>query len=104
MPKVNLNTVIDGDVLASNLYVNEVYLFGAGTVLTKKRIEILKDLNIKSVVIETRNKKYGSIEEIFDNIDKRFSYVENIPIMEHIKSWLKDIIANKGTNSNEASH
>ena len=104
MPKVNLNTVIDGDVLASNIYIDEVYLFGTGTVLTKKRIEILKNLNVKSVVIENRYKKYGSREEIFDNIDKRFSYVDNIPIMEHVKTWLKDIIANTGANRNETSH
>ena len=95
VPKVNLNTVIDGDVLASNLYVDDVYLFGTGTVLTKKRIEILKNLKVKSVVVETRYKKYGSREEIFDNIDKRFSYVKNIPIMEQIKRWMKDIISNK---------
>ena len=104
MPNVKLNTVIDGDVLASNLYVDDVYLFGTGTVLTKKRIEILKNLKVKSVVIETRYKKYGSREEIFDNIDKRFSYVENIPVMEHIKTWVKDIIANTGANRNETSH
>jgi len=94
VPKINIDTVIDGDVLAGDIFVNDVYLFGTGTVLTKKRIEILKDLNVKSVVIETRYKKYDSKKEIFNNIDKRFSYVENIPIMEHIKSWLKDIITN----------
>lgn len=99
MPKVKLDSVIDGDILANDLYVNEVYLFGAGTVLTKKRIEILKDLDVKSVVIETRYNKYGSRREIFDNIDKRFSYIEDIPVMEHIKSWVKDIVANKGANN-----
>lgn len=99
MPKVKLDSVIDGDILATDLYVNEVYLFGAGTVLTKKRIEILKDLDVKSVVIETRYNKYGSRREIFDNIDKRFSYVKDIPVMEHIKSWVKDIVANKEANN-----
>lgn len=99
MPKVKLDSVIDGDILATDLYVNEVYLFGAGTVLTKKRIEILKDLDVKSVVIETRYNKYGSRREIFDNIGKRFSYVKDIPVMEHIKSWVKDIVANKEANN-----
>ena len=53
---------------------------------------------------DTGYKKYGSREEIFDNIDKRFSYVENVLVMEHIKSWVKDIIANTGANRNETSH
>ncbi len=98
MPNVKLDLVIDGDVLASDLYVDDVYLFGAGTVLTEKRIEILKNLDVKSIVIEPRYKKYGSRKEILNNIDGRFSYVENIPIMQNIKSWVKDLFIYRSDN------
>ena len=97
MSKVTLDLVIDGDILESDVLVNEVYLFGAGTVLTKHRIEILKELNVKSVEIENRKNKYSSIDEVFDNLDERFSYVKNSPFMQQIKSWVKEIIIEKET-------
>ena len=89
MPKVSLDFVIDGDILAKDILVNDVYLFGSGTVLTKNRIEILKELGVESVEVESRQEKYSSISEVFDNIDERFSYVKNIPIMHQIQSWMK---------------
>ena len=97
MPKVTLDLVLDGDILAKDILVNDVYLFGSGTVLTKNRIEILKELGVESVEVESRQKKYSSISEVFDNIDERFSYVKNIPIMQQIQSWMKEIITDTET-------
>ena len=95
MPKIKIEAVQDGDVLAADVLIDEEFLFGVGTVLSKKRIEILKQLGLASVVIENRNRYSYSKKETFENIDKRFSYVKNIPIMEQIKRWMKDIISNK---------
>ena len=97
MSRVSLDFVIDGDILAKDILVNDVYLFGSGTVLTKNRIEILKELGVESVEVESRQKKYSSIIEVFNNIDERFSYVKNIPIMQQIQSWMKEIITDTET-------
>lgn len=97
MSRVGLEFVIDGDILAKDILVNDVYLFGSGTVLTKNRIEILKELGVESVEVESRQNKYSSISEVFDNIDERFSYVKNIPIMQQIQSWMKEIITDTET-------
>ena len=94
-----MGSAIDGDVLARDVIVNDVYLFGAGTVLTSQRIEILKELRVQSVVIENRDRKNISLKEAFSNIDKRFSYVDKIPLMNHVKSWIKDTIANTRTDN-----
>ena len=99
MKHVNLDFVIEGDVLARDVVISNEYLFGAGTVLNKQRIEILKELDVKSVLIENRERSQDSVAEVFDCIDKRFSYVEDIPVMEQIKSWMKDIIENIETHS-----
>ena len=56
MSRVSLDFVIDGDILAKDILVNDVYLFGSGTVLTKNRIEILKELGVESVEVESRQK------------------------------------------------
>ena len=97
MSRVSLDFVIDGDILAKDILVNDVYLFGSGTVLTKNRIEVLKELGVESVEVESRQEKYSSISEVFDNIDERFSYVKNIPIMQQIQSWMKEIITDTET-------
>jgi len=89
-----MDSVIDGDVLARDLIVNEVNLFGAGTVLTRQRIEILRELKVQSVDIENREWRNISLKEAFDNIDNRFSYVDQIPLMKRVKLWMKDTIAN----------
>ncbi len=99
MPTVNIGSAIDGDVLARDVVVNDVNLFGAGTVLTYQRIEILKELKVQSVIIENRDQKNISIKEAFSNIDNRFSYVDKVPLMNHVKSWIKDTIANTRTDN-----
>lgn len=97
MPRVSLEFVVDGDILVKDILVNDVFLFGSGTVLTKNRIEILKELGVESVEVENRQEKYTSISEVFDNIDERFSYVKIIPIMQQIQSWMKEIITDTET-------
>ena len=105
MPRISMESVIDGDVLSGDVFVDDVFLFGAGTVLTNKRIEILKNLDVAFIEVEKRNKTYGSMKDVYTNIDKRFSYVEDIPIMMHVKSWIKDFLSNTGvvheTENNE---
>lgn len=107
MPRISLESVVDGDILAGDVILDDVYLFGVGTVLTSRRIEILKNLDVQCVDIENRNKTYGSRMEVFTNIDRRFSYVENIPLMAHIKTWMKDFLSNVGavheTHNNEGN-
>lgn len=94
MQVVKLDAIKDGDVLAQDLYVENVYLFGAGTVLTKNRRDILRELSVESVAVEDRIKRYRSVKEVFENIEKRFSYVADNPLMQHLKYWIKDIVAN----------
>lgn len=101
MPHVCLDILRDGDVLTADIYIKDVFLFGTGTVLNQQRIEILKELNVSSVAIENRGKKTRSKKELFENLDKRFSYVDTIPIMRHMKFWMKDIISNIGSKDEE---
>ncbi|MBT4483213.1 MAG: hypothetical protein HOC71_06000 [Candidatus Latescibacteria bacterium] len=85
----------EGDVLASDVAIDEVVLFEAGTVLVKKRIEILSILNVESVFIESRDKKeLDTAEDIYINIDERFSYVEDSSYMMSLKHLVKDIVGN----------
>lgn len=94
MRTIDLSSVVDGDILARDLYVNDVYLFGAGTVLTRQRIAILHELRVASVIVEERERSNRSLKEIFDVIDKRFSYAGDIPLMLHLRGWIKDILSN----------
>ena len=104
MPKVRLDIIREGDVLSEDIVINEVVLFDKGTVLVEKSIKILKALGIKSVSIEHREKKkFISIDDLFNNIDIRFSYVENNPLMMNIKHQVKDVIINMRTGNGKKS-
>jgi hypothetical protein len=94
MPSVPLDTVLETDVLAKDLLVNEVCLFSAGTILTPARQDILRKLNVGTVYIHQREKQFRSLKDLFANIDSRFSYAGKNPSMRHIRMWLKDTIAN----------
>jgi hypothetical protein len=95
MPLIKLDSAQHGDILASDLVINEVVLFESGTVLTSERLEILKSLGISSVNLEDRTKsRYSSKQDFLINIDRRFSYVEDKPFMMTIKAWVKDILSN----------
>ncbi|MFC1650835.1 hypothetical protein ACFL2X_04630 [Candidatus Latescibacterota bacterium] len=98
MARVSLFHVVEGDIIEDDIIINEAFIFGSGTVLTKERIELLKDLNVKSVGIESHRPEFLSEPEIFENIDERFGYVKNSPVMSKIESWVIDKISNTGTN------
>ena len=94
MPKIPIDTVYDGDILGGDLYIDDVFLFGKGTILNSKRIEVLKSFDIVNVEIEPRFKKFNSIKDNLVNLDQRFSYVKDNPFMRELKEWLKEIIIN----------
>lgn len=95
MPTVNIKSVVEGDVLAKKIVVGEVVLFDAGTVLVKKSIDILTMLGMTNVEIEGREgNKFRTLKDAFKNIDDRFSYVENSPLMVSIKYLVKDVVSN----------
>lgn len=97
MPIVTIKAAKDGDVLSKDLIINDVTLFEAGTVLSRQRLEILETLGVTTLSVESRSTKYKNINEIFANIDKRFSYVEERSFMMVVKSWVKDIVREMGT-------
>lgn len=101
MPKLPIERVYDGDILGEEIFVDDVFLFGKGTILTRKRIEILKGIDLKELEIEPRFKKFRSLEENISNLEQRFSYVKNNPFMLDIKAWLTDIIVNTGEYDDE---
>ena len=95
MSRAKLDTVIEGDVLKEDVVVGEVVLFGAGTVLAKKFIDILNMLGVEEINIESRESgSFRNLKEVFDNIDKRFSYVESNPFMVKLKYLAKDVVSN----------
>lgn len=97
LPIINLKSTVDSDVLSEDLMINDVTLFEAGTVLTPQRIEILETLGVEKVTVESRQTvRFSNIGEIYKKIDERFSYVEKKPFMMIIKSWVKDIIRERG--------
>lgn len=95
MPRVPYESLIEGDVVSKDVVVGEAVVFGTGTVLVKKFLEILKALGVKEVDIESREQgQFRNLKEVFVNIDKRFSYVEGKPFMMSIKYLIKDVAAN----------
>ena len=95
MPKIKLDSAIHGDILESDVVVNEVVLFEAGTLLTTQRLDILKSLGLNAISIVNRiERRSVSLDSIYENIDRRFSYVDALPLMARIKTHVKDIIAN----------
>ncbi|MBN1291574.1 MAG: hypothetical protein JXB48_07010 [Candidatus Latescibacteria bacterium] len=97
MPIVTIKAAKYGDVLSKDLIINDVTLFEAGTVLSRQRLEILETLGVTTLSVDSRSTKYKNINEIFANIDKRFSYVEERSFMMVVKSWVKDIVREMGT-------
>ena len=105
MPKISLKMVKEGDVLIRDVVIENVVLFEAGTVLVKKSIEILQVLGVEAVYVESRDiKKFHTLKEVFNNIDARFSYVENNPYMMSLKHLIKDTIVNMRSDIEEHSH
>jgi hypothetical protein len=101
MPRLTTDAVQEGDVLAEDIFHDQKYLFSAGTVLNIKHLQVLKKIGIPSILIENRRKRYGTPKEILPNIERRFSYVEGIPLMMLLKSWMKDILTNPEADDSE---
>lgn len=95
MPMIKLESAVHGDILDTEVVVNEVVLFEAKTLLTTQRLDILKTLGVQTISIADRSERRAvSLAEIYDNIDRRFSYVNALPLMAGIKTHVKDILAN----------
>ena len=100
MPKVILDAATQGDILEEDVVVNQVVLFEAGTFLTPQRLDILKSLKVRSLTIADRSEKRAvSLDTVFMNLDKRFSYVDGVPYMMDLTAILKDILANTEVES-----
>jgi hypothetical protein len=96
MPMIKLDSVAIGDIIDSDIVINEVVLFEAGTLITSQRLDILKSLNVRGISIVDRSaRKTVSLDDIFENIDRRFSYVSAIPVMAEMKGYIKDILGNQ---------
>ena len=93
MPKVKHSAVVEGDVLAADIVVEDTVLFEAGTVLVPKTIRILDILGVGVVEIEPRSHRvFGSTKDVVANIDDRFSYVAGDPFMDALRHTVKDVI------------
>ncbi len=92
MLSIRLETATHGDVLEEDVVVNDVILFAAGTLLTSQRLDILKSLGVKTItIVERSERRMIPIEDILDNVDRRFSYVDALPHMKAMKDQIKEI-------------
>lgn len=96
MPRITLDLARVGDILEDDVLVNEVVLFPAGSELAKDRLDILDAVGVKVVVIEERYRSSGDLEKILKNVEDRFSYVHDKPLMADMESWVKDILSTRG--------
>ena len=96
MPRITLDLSRVGDILEADVMVNQVVLFPAGTDLTKDRLDVLDAVGVKVVEIEERFRSSGDIEKLLTNVEDRFSYVHEKPLMADMESWVKDILSTRG--------
>ena len=95
MKSVNIKSVNEGDVLAKEVIVGKVGIFDAGTVLVKRSIEIMTVLGVENIsIVSEEGGKFRTLKEVFQNIDERFSYVEQDPFMMSLKYIVKDVVSN----------
>ena len=93
---MSLFHIVEGDILIDDIVIGGALIFGAGTVLTKERIGLLKELRVASVDIESHQPEILSDPELVENIDERFEYVKNSPVMNKIETWVLEKISNTG--------
>ena len=96
MPRITLDLSRIGDILEADVMVNDVVLFPAGTDLTKDRLDVLDAVGVKVVEIEERFRSSGDLEKLLTNVEDRFSYVREKPLMADMESWVKDILSTRG--------
>jgi hypothetical protein len=96
MPRITLDIARVGDILEEDVLVNEVVLFQAGSELSKDRLDILDAVGVKVVAIEERYRSSGDLEKMLKNVEDRFSYVHEKPVMADLESWVKDILSTRG--------
>jgi hypothetical protein len=96
MPRITLDVARVGDILETDVMVNEVVLFPAGIDLTKERLDILDAVGVKVITIEERYRSSGDQEKILKGVEDRFSYVHDMPLMANMESWVKDILSTRG--------
>ena len=97
MPIINRENVLVGDILEETITIMHVPLFKAGTVLDRQRLVVLSKLGVDTITIENRtDSKYMTVPRAIKRIEERFSYVEGIPLMMTIKSWIQDIVRHRG--------
>ncbi len=89
MIKIAVDNLKSGMVLAKSV-VNDVgmMLFNKGTCLTQTHIDRLINMGINHVFIEGSDDRKEPIEKIIDDIENRFQFVSNIPIMVIVKKNL----------------
>ena len=100
MPIIKLESAVIGDVLKEDVILGGIPLFDAGTVLNKRRIDVLSVFGVETITIESRiDSDYITVSEAVERIEERFSYVKDIPLMMTIKSWIQDIVRHQGEKS-----
>lgn len=96
MPRITLDDARVGDILEADVLVNEVVLFPSGIELTKERLDILDAVGVKVIAIEERYRSGRDLEKMLKNVEDRFSYVHDKPLMADMESWVKDILSTRG--------
>ncbi len=96
MPRITLDDARVGDILETDVLVNEVVLFPSGIDLTKERLDILDAVGVKVIAIEERYRSSRDLEKVLKNVEDRFSYVHEKPLMADMESWVKDILSTRG--------
>lgn len=93
MPKVAVINVKPGMKLSKPV-LNEagMILVGEGTVLSDAHIDRLNNMNVSSVYVEGAAKPRKSKEDMFAELDSRFSKTENEPYMAILKRMFKEHI------------
>jgi hypothetical protein len=93
MPKIPVGKLRPGMKLARPVTAkNGMVMLGEGTELSETWIERISDMDITSVFVEGPPVQVLSKEEALDNLEARFSKVDDKPYMSVIKKITKEHI------------
>jgi hypothetical protein len=90
MPKVPVEKLEAGMMLAKPLTRGSMVVLGEGTVLTERWIERIADMAIDHVFIDGPSEQAIPKQEAMAQIDRRFRNTEDKPYMKEIKKILKE--------------